>query len=191
MDEIAEHAELSKGTIYLYYRSKEDLYTAVALRGAAILIKMFEDAISTGEPTLKLLGNIGDAYIRYFKNHRDYYRMSYVHANEDFHSQISPHIRESCALADRSIWGAVVGTVQKGMDEGLIRTDLTSTEAGVMLWANNDGLMRLIDRNDQQLTEELHIDLEQVLRKSSIILLEGMLTDRGKIELAGLISGTR
>ena len=33
MDEIAEAAELSKGTLYLYYSSKEDLYLAVMMRG--------------------------------------------------------------------------------------------------------------------------------------------------------------
>lgn len=32
MDEIAEAAELSKGTLYLYYKSKEDLYLAVTMR---------------------------------------------------------------------------------------------------------------------------------------------------------------
>jgi TetR/AcrR family transcriptional regulator len=33
MDEIAEIAELSKGTLYLYYKSKENLYLAVMMRG--------------------------------------------------------------------------------------------------------------------------------------------------------------
>ena len=37
MDEIAEAAELSKGTLYLYYNSKEDLYLSVMLRGMDIL----------------------------------------------------------------------------------------------------------------------------------------------------------
>ncbi len=32
MDDIAEKVELSKGTLYLYFKSKEDLHLAVALK---------------------------------------------------------------------------------------------------------------------------------------------------------------
>ena len=42
MDEIAERAELGKSTLYLYYKSKEDLYLAVLLRGTEILLQKFE-----------------------------------------------------------------------------------------------------------------------------------------------------
>lgn len=40
MDEIAEAAELSKGTLYLYYSSKEDIYLAVMMRGMKTLHEM-------------------------------------------------------------------------------------------------------------------------------------------------------
>ncbi len=33
MEEIAREAELSKGTLYLYFRSKNELYTAIARFG--------------------------------------------------------------------------------------------------------------------------------------------------------------
>ena len=37
MDDIAEKAELSKGTLYLYFKSKEDLHMAVARRAIILL----------------------------------------------------------------------------------------------------------------------------------------------------------
>ena len=45
MDDVAEHAELSKGTLYLYFKSKEELYLAIHLRGNLILKEMFEAAV--------------------------------------------------------------------------------------------------------------------------------------------------
>ena len=44
MDEIAEVAEFSKGTIYIYFKNKEDLYFAIHARGLQLLRKMFEKA---------------------------------------------------------------------------------------------------------------------------------------------------
>lgn len=37
MDDIAERAELSKGTLYLYFKSKEDLHMAVARKAIGLL----------------------------------------------------------------------------------------------------------------------------------------------------------
>jgi AcrR family transcriptional regulator len=37
MDDIAEEAEVSKGTIYLYFGSKEEVYLGIDLRALKIL----------------------------------------------------------------------------------------------------------------------------------------------------------
>ena len=46
MDEVAETAELSKGTLYLYFKNKEDLYFAITQRSMTILRSMFQDAVN-------------------------------------------------------------------------------------------------------------------------------------------------
>ncbi len=71
MDEIAEAAELSKGTLYLYYKSKEDLYLAVMARGIDVLYEMFRDVFSAGRPTLTSIANLGEVYYEFFKQHRN------------------------------------------------------------------------------------------------------------------------
>ena len=186
MDEIAEQAELSKGTIYLYYKSKEDLYIAVALRGWAMLARMFTEATSTGEPTLKLLENLGNAYYSYFTQCRNYYRMSYFFGNKEMFSQVSDEMAEQCNLSNKTIWDIVSGVVQLAVDEGLIRDDIKAIEAGVMLWANSDSLMRLMDQNDDSWLDKMQINLEELLKKSNRLLVEGMLTEKGKKKLKGL-----
>ena len=113
MDEIAEKAELGKSTLYLYYKSKEDLFLAVMMRGGAILKQMFVDAASTGEPVLKLIFNLGEAYLQYFKKHRDYFRMYYYFENRQLHSQVSEEMLAQCSKHDQSIWGVVVGVVRR------------------------------------------------------------------------------
>jgi TetR/AcrR family transcriptional regulator len=95
MDEIAEKAELGKSTLYLYYKSKEDLYLAVTMRGGDIMVQMFEQATSTGEPTVKLIWNLGEAYYEYFRQYRNYFRMYYFLENAQLHSQTKRSGRSS------------------------------------------------------------------------------------------------
>jgi len=187
MDEIAEKAELGKSTLYLYYKSKEDLYLAVMMRGGAILHSMFREAVSTGEPTLKLIKNLGDAYYEYFKQHRNYFRMYYFFENTELHTQVSEEMSAQCADHDRKIWKLVFDVIQRAKDEGMLEASLDPVQAGVILWSNENGLMRQMDRADNYWTSVMHVDLDATIRKANAYVLEGMMTEKAKKQFPELL----
>ncbi len=180
MDEIAEAAELSKGTLYLYYKSKEDLYLSVAMKGTEILYSLFLRVVESGEPTLKMIAILGEAYYEYFNTHRNYFRMYYFFENPQVQSQVSPEMRDICQQSDSRIWDLVVGLIQRGIDEGILRRDLNPLEAGVMLWSNSNGIMRIMDRQEDYWRKHMGLDLEKVMRESNRMLVEGMMTEETK-----------
>lgn len=187
MDEIAEKAELGKSTLYLYYKSKEDLYLAVMMRGGEILHSMFREATSTGEPTLKLIKNLGDAYYEYFKQHRNYFRMYYFFENTELHTQVSEEMSAQCADHDRQIWKIVFDLIQRAKDEGMLEASLDPVQAGVILWSNENGLMRQMDRADNYWTSVMHVDLDETIRKANAYVLEGMMTEKAKKKFPELL----
>lgn len=180
MDEIAEAAELSKGTLYLYCKSKEDLYLSVAMKGSEILQQLFQRVAESGEPPLKMIASLGEAYYEYFKTYRNYFRMYYFFENPQVQSQVSPEMRMVCQEGDRKIWDLVVSILQRGIDEGVLRKDLNPLEAGVMLWSNSNGIMRIMDRQEEYWKEHMGLNLEEMLRKSNRMLVEGMMTEEAK-----------
>lgn len=187
MDEIAEKAELGKSTLYLYYKSKEDLYLSVMMQGTAILHRMFVDAASTGEPTAKLVWNLGEAYLQFFKQNRNYFRMYYFFENRQLHSQVSQEMLSMCSESDKGIWEIVVGLLEKGVQEGVFTRDTVPMQSAVMLWANVYGLLLQLDRNDAHWKDKLGIDLEATLRKSTALLLEAMMTEAAKKQYRHLL----
>ncbi len=187
MDEIAEAAELGKSTLYLYYRSKEDLYLAVLIRGSQIMYKMFSKALSTGEPTLKLIANLGEAYYDYFKEYRNYFRMFYFFENPQLHTQVSEEMQANCAEQNGRIWQLIINLIQRGIDEGVIQKNLNPKQVAIMLWSNSNGLMRQIDRKDDYWKERMGVDLEAVLRQSNALLVEGMMTEKAKEEYPSMV----
>lgn len=187
MDEIAEKAELGKSTLYLYYKSKEDLYLAVMMRGGEILHSMFREATSTGEPTLKLIKNLGDAYYEYFKQHRNYFRMYYFFENTELHTQVSEEMSAQCAHHDQRIWKIVFDVIQRAKDEGMLEASLDPVQAGVILWSNENGLMRQMDRADNYWTSVMHVDLDATIRKANAYVLEGMMTEKAKKQFPELL----
>jgi len=49
MDEVAERAELSKGTLYLYFKNKNDLFHGIIARALEILYNTFKTEIEKEE----------------------------------------------------------------------------------------------------------------------------------------------
>lgn len=184
MDEIAERAELSKGTLYLYYRSKEDLYMAIICRGHQILLRMFEEAVSTGEPTLKLFDNVGQAYYAFYKRHHHYFEMFSFSENRQLQSQVSDEMRVSCSHLGQSVGEVVVGVIQKGKADGTFHPKVSPNETALIFWASLRGVLELVDHVSQkEICAESPfsgLDFEKLYRKAGGMLAYSILTDAAK-----------
>ncbi len=188
MDEIAEAAELSKGTLYLYYNSKEDLYLSVMLRGMDVLHGMFMKVLSESRSTLETISDLGEAYYEFFKQHRSYYQMLHFFENPQFHKQVSEEMLHSCAGHNQKVWLVVIDAIKRGIEEGVIQQDIDPKEAAVILWASSNGLMRQMDREDNYWRDVMGVDLEAALRRARGMLLETMMTEDARKSYQALVA---
>jgi len=184
MDEIAERAELSKGTLYLYYKSKEDLYMAIICRGHEILLKMFQEAAATGEPAVQLLENLGQAYYAFYKRHHDYFRMFSFSENTQLHSQVSEEMRNTCAESGQCLGGVVQEVIRKGIEDSSFQPEINPVEMSIIFWAHCRGVMEIIDhissKGDWAKKKLADLDFEKMYRKSTAMLVSGILTDEAR-----------
>ncbi len=187
VDEIAESAELSKGTIYLYYKSKEDLYLAVLTRGMQLMQDMFKERIRNEPATLKALLSLVDAYVEFFREHRNYFRMFQFLQSPQFHKQLSDEMKEAGSRVNLETWNLAIGLIQRGMDEGLLVSDLSAGEAAVILWLGTTALMTQIDTESEMWKNKMNIDLDNVLRLSLALNFDSLLTPAAKKQYAGLL----
>ncbi|HEU4435813.1 MAG TPA: TetR/AcrR family transcriptional regulator [candidate division Zixibacteria bacterium] len=184
MDEIADRAELSKGTLYLYYKSKEDLYMAIICRGHQILFKMFQEAAATGESSIKLLENLGQAYFTFYKRYHDYFRMFSFSENTQLHSQVSEEMKNTCAESGQCLGGVVQEVIRKGIEDGSFRRETNPVEMSIILWAHCRGVMEIIDHLSSREVSTGKpwegLDFEKMYRRSTAMLVSGILTDEAR-----------
>jgi AcrR family transcriptional regulator len=190
MDEIADAAELSKGTLYVYYKSKEDLYLAVMMRGMQKLNEMFQRVSDSNDSTLKKIVNIGEAYNEFFKTSPNFFRMFHFSQIPHFHKQVSEEMREVCTLGHRKLWDIVIGLFKCAIDEKLIHGELNPVELAIILWSSSTALMLRMDAESEIWMERMRVDLSETLKLSNSLLWSAMLTDKGRNELA-LISNMK
>lgn len=75
LDEIAAEAELAKGTLYNYYKDKQDIFLSLVEKGLADFQSLLEEAISAGGPLRDLLIRCFEASLKIVREHQYMYRL--------------------------------------------------------------------------------------------------------------------
>lgn len=75
IDDVAHKAGVAKGTVYLYFKSKQEIYLSALRDGIELLIReMRAEAAAAGTAEAKLRKLIATK-IAYFDKHRDFFRI--------------------------------------------------------------------------------------------------------------------
>jgi TetR/AcrR family transcriptional regulator len=156
MDDVAERAELSKGTLYLYFRNKQLLNIGLTLRALQKLHEIFDRAVKRANTGIGKIRAIGEGYYHYATQHADYFKTikQYEIANLQLMTD-EPLLRECHAIGQR-VRQIVVDAIKAGMKDGTIRNDLNPVKIGLILEGQLTGLIQLLMREKMLL---LHDDL--------------------------------
>jgi AcrR family transcriptional regulator len=173
MDDIAEQAELSKGTLYLYFKSKEDLHMAVAREAIKLLNSITGTANEVRGNALEKLVHMGRECIGFSNSHPDH--MKAIMTLEGFELQsISYTVEEIQDMIYReSPVGMVIQIVEQGVREKLIRSDIPPPLIAHTLWMQVLSVIRFVMMK-KSLFEMLELSPAQVYESHFELVLNGI-----------------
>jgi len=144
VDAIAARADVAKGTVYLYFSTKEEILANLLLEGLDTLshylaVAFDEHAASSGEARLRRLAV---AYYAFYQHEPDYFRLMMAFDRGQFQESVSAELYEM--ILHRSLRGLrwVVNATQQGMDEGEFQPG-DARQRTSMLWAALNGVLVL------------------------------------------------
>lgn len=146
MEEIAEKAELSKGTLYLYFDNKDELYISVISEGFRILEKRLQSIMESGGDVLWKGREIYYAFINHCLVNKEHFRITQYFISilsESQTTSISRDLIESVHRQNQVMLDAVAELVREGKDEGIIREDIDPGAFAVIGWRLTCGLLDL------------------------------------------------
>jgi TetR/AcrR family transcriptional regulator len=145
MDDVAVEAELSKGTLYLYFKSKEDIQLAIAMRGSEILKEMMHKRLSKNKTGYENLLELADISIEFSSKHKHYYEffLFFQSTNLEKLNLEESKIREY--LTEQSPLAIVQECVIKGIGDKSLRSDIPADVFAATLWSQLLGVMIVIN----------------------------------------------
>ncbi len=132
MDDIANAVDLSRATLYLYFKDKESLYFAVILRGIRIMSEMFKKS-TDGETTgLGKIGAIGNTFIKFSTEYSNYHRLIHYATSQRFEESNNEYMQE-VKIASGELIQIMCESIKKGMEDGTIKNDIDPYETAIFL----------------------------------------------------------
>lgn len=142
MTEIAEEAELSKGTLYLYFKDKRELYLAIAERGSEKMNDTFAAVFTEHEQGIGIIRMMGEAYLGFVEENPGYYDsfMYYESLNYDDDIKESEYA-QTCEQNTRKAINMIVKALKIGMQDGTIESSYDPGELAGIIWASTRGII--------------------------------------------------
>jgi len=122
MDEVAQAAKVGKGTLYLYFKDKEDLLFETITSGLDELYKLLQDKVLESLPFEEQLVGLCAEIRNFFESRRELYQMIVAEEARMFFYVGS--LGERWRQERQRIVSVVVSMIERGVAEGQVRTDI-------------------------------------------------------------------
>ncbi|WP_441958675.1 TetR/AcrR family transcriptional regulator [Mycolicibacterium houstonense] len=146
VDEIATAADVSVGTVYFHFESKDGLYLALVERALDVNEEYMARVDRDSGPFDRVLQS-GDCYLRFFLDHPDKFRIVVLRVLEPSSGGTLEDAERRIAARVRRIVGNVEADLAEARDAGLIR-DVDVPTTMQFLWGAWNGVIALALRQD-------------------------------------------
>lgn len=178
IDEIARSCSLAKGTIYLYFASKDDIAFALLLEGTRELVTALRASLDPAASPVQQLEGLALAYYRFFVSQPESFRYMFVVPHESYTGRVAEGLLAEWGYAGREALGLVADVLEEAAVQGELEVSDPWTTA-VAMWSAITGVIAIPSQEVRRafLGE---VDVELLLRELLAVLLRGMSKGRAQ-----------
>ena len=172
VEDIAEAADVSVGSIYFHFDSKQGLYLAVVERALELNERYMYPAREVPGPPIERLLAAADAFLRFYLDHPGQFRLLVFPHVDAADGDELPDAAAMVARRVERMHRRLARAIEDAIESGAIRRGVEPHHAARFLWASWSGVIALNVRRDG-----LHLDEESmrdVLHEGTRIMVEGL-----------------
>ncbi|NJL76494.1 MAG: TetR/AcrR family transcriptional regulator [Saprospiraceae bacterium] len=171
MDTLATNAGMAKGTLYLYFNSKEDVIAHLTVRARKTLMDAFAKEIAKHEDPLDQIRAILWANF-------NYYRTNKLHHDLNAFYDINKHLDNTEALRQMgmSFQQFIVSVIEKAKAQQRIKSHINEQELSFMMWGMSFGMLQLMETKSGLMAMYIQRENEVFYKNFIDIFIEGIKT---------------
>jgi TetR/AcrR family transcriptional regulator len=172
MEELAEAADVSVGSIYVHFGNKAGLYLALAERAADQFAAYLDRAWQSDCTALEKVMACGELYLRFHLEHPNSFRFLAFDGFGTELDQVDQELRQRVGERLDEILGVFQAHIEAAITNGEADPSFTPKEAARFLWGAWNGVVSFSLRNDRMaMTDE---EIAACLRLGRRMVNEGL-----------------
>lgn len=161
MDDIAALADYSKSTIYVYFRSKEDIYNSIVREYMDILVKELEVCIGQSDDFENGYYMLCDMLVSFQEKYPKYYASLMGEIN-----MTNSRKKEKTLAVGQDISRLIERLLVRGIEDNSIRSDIELMPTVLYVWSAIGGIIQVAERRKEDIVQRFKMNKEEYLRYS-------------------------
>jgi TetR/AcrR family fatty acid metabolism transcriptional regulator len=127
IDEVAQEAGIAKGTLYLYFRDKEDLFCSTILYFVDNFAEYLKKHVDGNAGPVDILKSIAYHELRFFSQNSDFFGIFRIFIHENIvckHEELFKILMEK----KKQLLNYEIELVERGRKEGIFRRDISTED---------------------------------------------------------------
>ena len=172
IDNIAAKAEISKGSVYLCFESKEEIYAQILISDNIALYERIKYFSAKEATASQLLLEFARIYVDYFLNDNELFRILMTFMMQTSHMNLVENKKDELILSTNQNIKIISEIIQKGIDSGEFSPIGNIRQMQNAIWGMLNGIISLyiFTGNPTKRTERIH----STVRNSLNIIIAGL-----------------
>ena len=180
MDQIADASYFSKTTVYKYFKSKEDIYLALAIRAYSKIIEEFQKELDNEKSGIDLTFNMGMAFFRFFTNYPLYRKALNYTAEKSMHQDkdkdlksLSKALMVELNLQQQRFIEIWMNAINRGINDNTIKSDFPPQLLAFIIARMTTGFLDELSQSEE-LLHYFSLSIKEMFEIGLKIIKEGI-----------------
>jgi AcrR family transcriptional regulator len=170
IDQVILHAQIAKGTVYKYYKSRDHLLSEMSVKAVVMLFSSFKSAVVGRNSSLEKIRAVIHACYHFYKLYPQYYGLlNYFERTDVNPTEKSEYLKVSTSLQE-----FVEIILHEGKIQGEISIEITPVYLDYIIWSSCVGLIQFIETKKDLIPNFHDINQERLIDDLATVLIRGM-----------------
>lgn len=158
MELIAKQTQLAKGTIYLYFKNKEEIISDLSNTARILLLKEFKKAVKSSDKPLEQLKEIIKSNFYFYKEMPIYSDLVSLYEVNNTFVETDEMYQSSQKIID-----FIVEIVKKGQAQNSINAEINPLHFTMTMWGMTTGILQLVKLKSELMKDKMNIDETEII----------------------------
>ena len=141
MDDVATKAELSKGAIYFYFKSKAEICLSILLRSLSKICDNFQNITEQKLNGFDKFKAIGNSYLEFYDNHPNFIAAVANFRGHKEHCDVESTVLQEILETNCLITNLIQQTLQTGIQDNSVISETEPEILAKAIWGDLNGLL--------------------------------------------------